>query len=196
MNDDSWLEPWLSLLRNVPVSGEILELGCDTGRDTKFLIERGFRVIATDISRTALDQAQLSAPSATFLEDDLKDSFPFSNGKFGVVLARLSLHYFTWQTTMKIVSEIHRCLTDGGLLICRLNSVNDANHGSIGFEEIEPNYYRANGMYSEMKRFFDVNSIDELFGDGWQIDTCKEKTIDRYERSKVVWELGLRKKNA
>ncbi len=196
MKDDLWLEPWMALLKERALSGSILELGCDTGRDTQILVNQDFQVIATEISESALAKAKISVPEATFIHHDLKDAFPFKDGEFNAVIASLSLHYFEWQKTKEIVSEIRRCLADNGILICRLNSVKDKNHGSAGFEEIQPNYYKANGRYSELKRFFDEQSINELFKNGWKFYSCEEMTIDRYERPKVVWELILLKKNA
>jgi hypothetical protein len=39
------------------------------------------------------------------------------------------------------------------------------------------------------KRFFDRADLVTLFADGWHIASLEEKTIDRYERPKVIWEL-------
>ena len=194
MNDDLWLEPWMALLKQRGLSGRILELGCDTGRDTRILVDQDFQVTATEISETALAKAKVLVPEATFIHHDLKDIFPFKDGEFNAVIASLSLHYFEWQKTTEIVAEIRRCLADNGMLICRLNSVKDKNPVATGFEEIQPNYYKANGRYSELKRFFDEQSIRELFKNEWEFYSCEEKTINRYERPKVVWEMILLKK--
>jgi SAM-dependent methyltransferase len=196
MNDSAWLEPWVPTIEHTSVSPSILELGCDIGQDTKFLSDHGFCVTALDISVDALQRAKASVPSATFFKHDLREKFPFVEGQFHVVLASLSLHYFSWAKTVEIVSEILRCFTNGGLLVCRLNSVGDFNHGDTGYEEIETNYYRVNGRFSERKRFFDKDSIHRLFERDWNFLSCEEKTIDRYQRPKVVWEILLQKKDA
>jgi len=194
MNDDLWLDSWIGLLEKQCVDGKILELGCDTGRDTNYLVNRGFHVVALDISEEALAKARIIAPSATYLRHDLRDRFPFDSEEFSAVLASLSLHYFDWNKTNQIVQDIKRCLKVEGLLICRLNSVKDKYHGAMGFEEIEPNYYRAYGRYSKFKRFFDASSIKELFENDWKFLTLEEKIINRYEHPKVVWEVVLQKK--
>jgi len=47
---DLWLERWLARIGPAG-SSRILELGCDDGRDTAYLAQRGYAVVATDISR-------------------------------------------------------------------------------------------------------------------------------------------------
>ena len=90
---------------------------------------------------------------------------------FGLVLASLCLHYFDWRTTLAVVAESRRCLRTGGMLMCRINSLLDVNHGAQSGEEIEPHYYRAYGTYSDLKRFFDradVNACSPAVGKSWR----------------------------
>ena len=70
------------------------------------------------------------------------------------------------------------------MLLCRLNSTNDTNYGSIGHPQIERNYYLVNG---EPKRFFDRTDVDLLFASGWNIRAKAEETIERYPIPKVIW---------
>jgi hypothetical protein len=46
------------------------------------------------------------------------------------MIADLSLHYFSWDETKKIVNEIKRVLKEDGFLLVRVNSVNDTNYGA------------------------------------------------------------------
>lgn len=190
---DPWLNRWLPLLREASAARPVLELGCDTGIDTAWLLGQGFAVTATDIAADALAECARQAPGATLLAHDLRAPLPFADGQFGAVLASLCLHYFPWPTTQAAVVEIHRCLAPGGLLLCRLNSTRDVLHGATGYEEIEPNYYRVNARYGENKRFFDRAAIDALFEQGWQVVSVQELTNHRYEQPKVAWEVVLRK---
>ena len=100
------------------------------------------------------------------------------------------MHYFEWERTLKTVREIRRCLNDGGLLLNRLNSTKDVNFGAVGHEEIEPDLYRVNGRE---KRFFDSESIHQLFESGWELKSVEEMGIRRYEKLKIVWEIVLKK---
>ena len=191
--DDRWMQRWLPQLRAAAGSTPVLELGCDTGGDTAWLLDQGFAVVAGDIAQAALRTCAGNAPAAHLLLLDLRQPLPFADGAFGAVIASLCLHYFDWATTERAVAEVQRCLRPGGLLLCRLNSTADVHHGAAGFAEIEPHYYRVHGRYAECKRFFDAADIRRLFGRGWAPLALAEHTIHRYEQPKVAWEVVLRR---
>lgn len=189
--DDRWMEAWLDRLRAAAAGGPVLELGCDTGGDTAWLDAQGFEVVAGDIALPALRACAAAVPHALLLQLDLRTPLPFADGAFGAVVASLCLHYFDWATTVRAVAEVRRCLAPGGLLLCRLNSTRDVLHGAGSGEEIEHHYWRVHGTYAECKRFFDRDDVARLFGAGWRLDACEERTIHRYAQPKVAWELAL-----
>lgn len=184
MKNDPWLDKWLPLILEKSAGGYVLELGCGTGQDTVELLSAGCRVIATDLSWENLEISAGSAPQAAHLRMDHGASLPFANASMFVILASLSLHYFSWPVTMQISSELRRCLKAGGILIARFNSTHDYNHGAASADVIEPNFY---GVGTRTKRFFDENSM-RLFLQGWAIQFLEEQIIHRYEKPKSVWE--------
>ena len=106
----------------------------------------------------------------------------------GVVVASLSLHYFPWEETAALVGRIRRTLTRNGILVCRVNSSNDNNHGASGHPAISDGYFMVAG---EAKRFFDTGTVDELFAIGWRVLAKQEMVIHRYALPKAVWEVVL-----
>jgi SAM-dependent methyltransferase len=190
---DRWMDPWLPHLRRATSSNApVLELGCDTGRDTAWLTQQGFDVVATDISTDALAQCAKAAPSARCVCHDLRNALPFGNDTFGAVVASLCLHYFDWATTVAAVSEISRCIRPGGLFLCRVNSVRDYLHGAGEGEEIEPNFFRQAARYATSKRFFTSEDLDRLFeGGDWTELSRREVTVLRYSAPKIAWEVGV-----
>lgn len=109
-----------------------------------------------------------------------------------IVIADLSLHYFTEKTTIKILREIERIVKPEGILIFRVNSINDINYGSgIGIEIEKHLFETSDGRY---KRFFDADDINKFF--------CKyiflfsnEECMNRYEMPKQLWKCAVRMKN-
>ena len=191
MSQDRWLERWIEPLRQLAPAPSILELGCGPCEDTAVLIQHGFtRLIATDLSAEALAECARRAPSASLLCHDLREPLPFADGEFDAVLASLCLHYFPWEQTEAMLREIQRCLKPQGLLLCRLNSIQDKNYGATGHREIAHHYYDVNGS---PKRFFDANEVDALFREGWQVLAKQETTIARYAMPKAVWEVAANK---
>ncbi|TFZ07080.1 class I SAM-dependent methyltransferase [Ramlibacter henchirensis] len=192
---DRWMQRWLPQLRAAADGRAVLELGCDTGGDTAWLLEQGFDVVATDIAFDALRSCAIAASRAQLVRHDLRTPQPFADAAFGVVIASLCLHYFDWATTERAVSEVRRCLRPGGLLLCRLNSVRDVNHGANEGDEIEPGLRRVHGDFSEEKRFFERADLERLFAPAaWDRVSCEERTIARYAQPKVAWELVLRRR--
>lgn len=191
MGGDRWLERWKDLITGQAADPPILELGCGDGRDTGALSRMGFTdITATDVSEQALSACAHAAPHARRVAHDLRQPLPFTDEGFPVVIASLCLHYFPWDQTERIVGDIRRCLGPKGLLLCRLNSTRDAEHGATGHPEIARHYYEVDG---QPKRFFDRGDVDTLFADGWESVSVREMMIDRYARPKAVWEIALRK---
>ncbi len=182
---DRWLEPWLERIRERSGRTPLLELGCGSGRDSAVLVAAGVRVVGLDRSKDAIDLARGAVPDAEFHVADIRDSFPLERAR--VVIASLSLHYFEWAETVEIVERIRTVLEDGGLLICRLNSTRDDNYGASGYPRIEDHFYDVRGR---PKRFFDDADVVRLFA-GWKTLLREERTVERYERPKVVWEVAV-----
>ena len=185
MKNDPWLDKWLVLLKQKSAGGYVLELGCGRGRDTVDLQSVGCNVIATDISTENLTECAQSPTHAILIQMDNGKTFPFARASINVIIASLSLHYFSWDVTMQIASELKRCLKAGGILIARFNSTHDYYYGASPTPlDIEPNF-RLVG--TSTKRFFDEESV-RLFLEGWDIQFLEENVIYRYEKSKSVWE--------
>ena len=185
MKNDPWLEKWLDLIRDKSAGGHALELGCGYGRDTVDLLASGCSVIAVDISRENLVKCAQCARSAKLVQLDIGKPLPFADDSLPVILASLSLHYFSWQITLQIASELRRCIAAGGLLVARFNSTNDHHFGAASGREIEPNFYQVG---ARTKRFFDEASVRTCL-QGWDIQFLEENVIHRYEKPKWVWEV-------
>jgi SAM-dependent methyltransferase len=168
----------------------VLELGCGGGRDTATLVEAGHCVVAVELSAQAAAKAKDRVPSAEIHCQDIRVPFPVGDDRVGVVLASLSLHYFSWPETTVLVERIREVLRPSGVLLCRLNSINDHHFGASGHPPIAENYYLVDG---EPKRFFDRVAVDRLFASGWSTLGIEERMIDRYDHPKAVWEIVLQR---
>ena len=191
MQGDPWLERWLPLIGERAGPGPVLELGCGTGRDTATLIGAGHRVVAFDRSSAFIAEARARCPTAESHCRDILAPFPVAG--VGVIVASLSMHYFTWPQTLALAARVRDTLRPSGVLLCRLNSTNDAHYGANGHPEIEPGLFLVDG---EPKRFFDRAAVTALFAQGWTTLAMGEFVIDRYEHPKAAWEIVLEKAGA
>jgi ubiquinone/menaquinone biosynthesis C-methylase UbiE len=190
-SEDTWLERWRHVL-DAGRGSPVLDLGCGDGHDARYLTERGFCVVATDFSEKALEITRRRAPAAKTQNVDLTCGLPFPDASFGVVVASLSLHYFPWQQTTKILADVRRCLQPGGHLLARLNSTKDPHYRAAEKRPIENNFYLVGGM---PKRLFDREDLDALFRKSWKILAAEEHTTKRYGGQKLAWEVAAQKFN-
>jgi SAM-dependent methyltransferase len=188
MSVEPWLDaydPILELSRGTP----IVDLGCGAGHDTEVLMGKGYSVLACDCSSEAIRLIRERCPEARTMIFDMSAGLPLPDASAAVIVSDLSLHYFDWASTKRIVAEIRRVLKAEGRLLCRVNSTKDLNYGAGMGTELEPNYFEADGRG---KRFFDEAALSTLFGEGWEILGILEKSMERYGKPKVLWELALR----
>jgi SAM-dependent methyltransferase len=100
--------------------GRVLDLGCGEGGDALWLAERGWHVVAVDISETALQRAAAAADAREmgdridFAQHDLSDSFPA--GTFDLVSAQF-LHSMIPLDRPRILKQAADAVGPGGLLL-------------------------------------------------------------------------------
>jgi SAM-dependent methyltransferase len=90
---------------------EALDAACGTGRHARHLLERGYRVVGTDLTPEMLAKARANVPGAEFLEADLRD-LPLADGRFDLVTCGLAVAHLP--ELGGAVGELGRVLKPGG----------------------------------------------------------------------------------
>jgi len=185
---DRYAELWESLI--LP---RALDLGCGRGFDSQYLDRQGLRTVTSDYSWGALRSTEKTLNPARRIQFDMRVSFPFQTGTFGLIVANLSLHYFPLCQTIEIVQEIHQTLTPGGWLIARVNSTSDHGFQTVKDDSgarIEEDYY----LYHDIpRRYFRETTLRKIFSAGWNIFNLEEKILPRYEKPKALWEIVVQR---
>lgn len=184
---DNWLDEFSSIIDSA--TSPILDLGCGGGNDTLYLIKKNKKVYAVDQSENAIKNIIKNFPEIIEARTmNMLDGIDYPDNMFSIVIADLSLHYFTMEDTRKILQDIKRILKPDGHLLIRVNTINDVNHGAGAGEEIEHHVYRTDdGM---IKRFFDEKDIKTIFSD-FSIIFCEEQKMMRYKSEKIVYCVAL-----
>lgn len=187
---DDWLKIFERAIDNCKTP--IIDLGCGSGNDTLYLVERGKKVIPCDYSRNAVQNIQKNFPEVERTECfDMTKGLPFEDNFTDIIISDLFLHYFTEEKTFEVLNEIKRVLKPDGILLFRVNSVKDVNHGAGEGKEIEPHLYETgDGRY---KRFFDAQDLEGFFTD-WKKLYIHEETMGRYDLEKVLWKGAMQVK--
>jgi SAM-dependent methyltransferase len=133
-----------SVTSEIEPHSTVLELGCGTGGDARFLADLGHKVVATDFSDVVIAENAKHYSDIDFRTVDTSEGLPFPDDSFGVVFANLSLHYFDDQVTHAVFAEIHRVLGGNGKLIFRCKSIY-SDQEKQGSEEVGSDIYLLRG---------------------------------------------------
>ena len=118
--------PWPLLVQAVSLLSNrecALDLGCGAGRDTRFLLEQGFTVIAVDSDPHAI------ASLAVFTQDRLRvvqssfEAFEFET--YDLVNAHFALPFAPEDCFREVFARIKLALNAGGIFVGQFFGVND-----------------------------------------------------------------------
>ncbi|HSV76817.1 MAG TPA: class I SAM-dependent methyltransferase [Bacteroidales bacterium] len=73
----------------------VLELGCGTGKNTRWLLSKTKRIVAVDFSKYMLEKARkkIDDPKVLFVHADLRDDWQFAGEKFDLITFSLVLEH-------------------------------------------------------------------------------------------------------
>jgi SAM-dependent methyltransferase len=168
----------------LPEHSLILELGSGVGRDAVYFADHGHKVIATDGSEAAITQnkQQRPHPNVEFSELDMREQFPFNDGKFDVVYSNLALHYFSDEKTREIILNVGKVLKFGGLFIFACKSYDSLHNAG---REVEPGVVVS--PTGATLHFFTKDYTEELLGESYKAEYLDEIDEDFNGRqSKII----------
>lgn len=127
-----------NLLECIPHDPEqaILDLGCGTGMLTARLFSLGNRVVGVDSSHSMIEKAKEQFPNIEFNVCNALD-LPFEK-EFDVIFSNAVFHWIDDHDLL--LKNIHKSLTDGGLLICEFGAHGNIKTIETAFSEICTTY--------------------------------------------------------
>ena len=90
--DDLQSEEWQQFTAAVGRGGSVLDVGCNSGRDSRQLIELGYRVTAVDVSEQALRLCREQCPEARTIKMNLLDLADLKEQFDGIWLSYVLVH--------------------------------------------------------------------------------------------------------
>lgn len=146
-------------------NGSFLDLGTGPGTQAIKLFERGFDVIASDLSPTSIHKASIRyndkmSNKIKFIVDDIINSH-FRNNEFDFIFDRGCFHVIAPEKRSKYTEEVNRILKERGLLFLKCFSEKEPvrNTGPYRFShDMIRNTFENNG--------FKVQSIRETVYQG------------------------------
>jgi SAM-dependent methyltransferase len=173
----------------------ILDLGCGQGHDSIRLARAGFQVTGVDVSENAIrlarERAEVEHLNIDFRQMDISLGLGFVDSSFEVVLANLSLHYFSLERTTFVLQEIKRILEPEGVLCLHVNSREEGEkrraQGSI-ISELEPGFFLEQGGVT--RRYFGQVDLESLL-ENWEILNLEKRVLkdENGQIRKTCWQV-------
>lgn len=165
------LENFIDLLTD---KGQVLDVGCGCGRDTKYLMDHGVKTIGIDLSKRTIEEARRYVPDASFLVMDMR-KLPYEDESFSGILAMASIFHVPKKELPDLFAEFNRVLKDQGLLyFCVMEGKGEKIvKKSVAVKDMGPRFY-AFYEREELKELLQKAGfklrhtfIDEDFGVDW-----------------------------
>jgi SAM-dependent methyltransferase len=132
-----------------PLADSCLDIGCSTGHFSKKLSELFQRVVAVDVSHTAVERAKLNYPGIDFHSGALPH-LRFGSGTFKLVTCLEVLYYLDRDVLDPALEEISRVLSSDGLVVFSALSGKSP-------------YFTTQELLARISRVFDVDSY-QVYG--------------------------------
>lgn len=113
---------------------DVVELGCGTGKNTVWLVERARSVAALDFSPGMLERARMriAARNVRFIEHDIRTAWPLPDESADVIIGNLVLEHV--ERLGDVYREAARVLRRGGtLFLCELHPERQRRGGQAHF---------------------------------------------------------------
>lgn len=166
--------PWFSvtldkdiasaLKKFTPITKTVLSIGEGPGTQAIALAQKGFHVTATDISRAAVEQAQVRArqggATVEFRIDDIVHSKITKT--FGFIVDRGCFHTLDPKDRTAYVRNIRRLLEPSGMVFLKCFSEKETMEGG-------PNRFSEQELREQFQKNFEVLSLTETEFEGTKI---------------------------
>lgn len=118
------------------VGGDVLEIGCGTGLNTRFLAEESRSVLALDFSAGMLEQARVNtrADNVRFEQQDIRSGWNVADESVAAVVCTLVLEHVA--DLKHVFAEMRRVLRPGGeFFVCELHPFRQLRGGQAQFAD-------------------------------------------------------------
>ncbi len=162
---------------------KVLELGCGTGPNISFFLDKQFDYYGIEGSKSAIEIIK-----NRFGEDmkvtccDFTETLPFKDGFFDLIVDRSAVIHNCRDEINKVIKECYRTLNENGRLI--ITGWFSTMHSMFGEgEEVLDSHSRSEYTEGQFKdigivHFTDREEILELFDNGWIIESLVHNTLD------------------
>jgi len=149
----------------------VLEVGCGTGKNTEWLLEKAEKIVAVDLSEEMLSKARekIQSPKLAFRQADINGDWNFTSDRFDLISFSLVLEHI--ENLDHIFKEVYKKLSEEGYVyIGELHPFKQYTGSKARFETEEGiqivqcyNHHISDFIRSAKKYGLKLADLDEYF---------------------------------
>jgi ubiquinone/menaquinone biosynthesis C-methylase UbiE len=188
---DELVVRFLASLKKKNEKARVLDLGCGAGRNLTYAASQKFEAHGVDMSETGLnltkERLRKRKLEAHILKGDM-NLLPYVDSCFDAVVCLFTIYHQNLKGIRTTVSEVHRILKKGGLLLTNFQSKRSHMYGK-GMEVEKDTFLRQDGPEKGVvHHFMDGEEVARLFKNFKKVDIelLEQKSADGYFQSRLI----------
>lgn len=153
IDDTWWVKGTDAFISFLQPGARVLDVGCGGGTKSKYLVEKGFRVVGIDFSEGMIEIARREVPEAEFAVMDMGDLSRLDR-EFDGAFVQAALLHIPKKEVHSVLREFLSRLKPNGYLYVAVKEKNA--------DQAEEEVKRENDYGYEYERFFSFYTLDEL----------------------------------
>lgn len=154
---------------NIPINAKILDAGCGTGRNSKYLLNRNYNLVGVD-----LDKDKITSLKAEFGNDKFHvsaiDKMHFSDNTFDYIICNAVLHFAkSKKHFLEMFTELFRILHTNGMLFIRMtsnigieNKVKEIHDGVYKIPDGSTRFLVTKSILNQLENTFSFSFVEPL----------------------------------
>ena len=151
--DTWWVEGTDTFVSFLKSGASVLDVGCGDGVKSKYLLDKGLKVVGIDFSEKMVEIARREVPGATFQVADIKNLSGLKED-FDGILAQAVLLHIPKSEAGAVVKELRDRLVNGGYLYIAVKQKREGGREEEVLKEDDYGY--------EYERFFSYFTLPEI----------------------------------
>lgn len=175
--DDLQSEEWQRFTAAVKPGGSVLDVGCNSGRDTRQLLDLGYRVTGLDVSEQALQLCREQCPEARTIKMSLLDLKDFKEQFDGIWLSYVLVH-IPFKLVPDALAALDSVLHPEGSMMMMVTVVEESqekmHNSNVMWDEhgvprkVPVAHWAPEPLIARFRSRFEINWISlRPFVDGW-----------------------------
>ena len=164
-----------------------LDLGCGNGRNTKYILENGLKVVSIDLSKIAINNTRKLLKKSKFNPSRYKlinissDNFKYASNSFDYIISDSTLDSMPINEFKKTIKLIYNLIKPNGLVYLNLINIKNVTHKGKFLNKYD---FLINSKHENntIQSYFDNKRINESFKqfeivDNYEIIKFRNKRI-------------------